>query len=228
MRRHQLLYILAAAVLLAAAGSGRAALTLALQTDGGSSSASLWPGDTLSMRTYLAIGGGETVGGLFYTVDMIGTNWQMTARSYAANWEHNDGFYDSSAPIPGATTFPVGITDTLCDLTPSTPDFSFSTVRVSGNPMLVSGEVETFALTVPTGLTPGDHTLSFGYFDAYDDVGTPLGSLSTVSFTLTVIPEPAAGLLAALGLGFLILYRPRRRVTCLLSRSGRACARAQS
>lgn len=207
-----------AMVLLAAlfgVASARADIILSIETLTGDAAIEVWRGETVFLRTYLNATAGEQVGGLFYTVEMPSDGWQIQARDYASyGWIHNDGLFDASTPVPAVTVFPVVITDEFFDLTPDTPDFLFATSLDPYGTTMGSGVVETFALIFPD-LPLGDYLITFGtqpgaLAQAFAGDGTPLPNVLTNTFTVSIVPEPSVGLLAALAFAGLAARRRRR------------------
>lgn len=202
--------MLAVGMLLATA-TLRADIDVYLYTGVAQTSATVAPGATLNLYTYLSTDG-EGVGGMFYSIECPDTSWSLNARDYASyGWYHDDGLYDNSTPVPADVTFPVAITgDLFIGTDPTAADFSLNTSRNPAGSTITSGTIETFALIVPT--TPGVYVLDFGILDALDGVGGGLIGDLGHSFTVTValVPEPSGLLLLGLATAGAAGLRRRR------------------
>lgn len=170
-----------------------------------------YPGGTLDLWVRVDVTE-TTLGYASYDVQLPEEGWVLSNRVYGDYGWQVGGAFDASAPMQPVISGPV--TNLTYADTPFDPDFHFQTATEEGSP-LEEGlwTVETFRLTLPGSLAPGDYKITMGNQSAWDGDGNDVASDINGRYLVTVheiIPEPSSLGLGLAGVGLLGLLRRRR------------------
>ena len=169
--------------------------------NGSQTSGSVMIGNTIDLWVQATTD--DSLVGVRYDVLLPTDDWSLTAHDYSTyGWKMNDGLFDYSVPLETAS-YPITVTNTLYDATPTDPDFHLETVRSDFQPLSAgTWTMADFSLYIPGDTPFGSYTISLQNFFAYEADGTPIGLSAGDYFTIEVtdIPEPATIALFALGL----------------------------
>ena len=174
-------------------------------------SGSVAVGDTIDL--WVRATTDDSVVGVRYDVLLPTDDWSLTDNTYSTyGWKVNDGLWDNSVPLE-TDSYPIIVTNTLYNTTPTDPDFHLETARSDFQPLSAgTWTMAAFTLEIPSDTPFGSYTISLANLYAYDAYGTPISVNAGYDFLLEVtdVPEPATLALFGLGLAGLAA-RLRRR-----------------